>query len=160
MRNRLVQGGIAALILGLLAVAAAGLAGGSRPASRAYRIEQELRCPVCQSVSIAESPSQTAQVMRAEVVRQVRAGRSGQQIIGYFRARYGDWVVLDPPARGVTLGLWLLPLIAAITGIAALLARARHSRAAPPPVPVPDRERVAAAVAAIRAQRPGDADQP
>jgi len=128
MRSRLAQVGIAAVILGLLTVAVVGLLRGSGPTDRAYRLEQQVRCPVCQSVSIADSPSQTAQAMRDEVQRQIRAGRTDQQIIDYFRARYGDWVQLDPPAHGVTLAVWLLPLAAAAIGVTVVLTlvRRRH----------------------------------
>ena len=126
MRSRLGQVGVAAVILGLLTVAIVGLARGSGAGDRAYGLEQQLRCPVCESVSIADSSSATAQAMRADVHQQIRAGRSDEQIIDYFRARYGDWVQLNPPAHGVTLAVWLLPLAAAVIGIAMLLARVRH----------------------------------
>lgn len=118
MRSRgLAQAGLALAIMALLAVAVAGLLTAQRGrADRAYELEQRLRCPVCKSVSIAESPSETAQTMRAAVAEQVAAGRSDEQIIGYFRARYGDWVLIDPPASGSTLPLWLLPIAAAVIG--------------------------------------------
>ena len=123
MRSRLTQLGFAAVILGLLIVAVVGLVRGSGSADRAYRLEQQLRCPVCESVSIADSPSTTAQAMRADVERQIQAGRSDQEIIDYFRARYGDWVQLDPPTHGITLAVWLLPLAAAAIGIAVIPTR-------------------------------------
>ncbi|SFB62701.1 cytochrome c-type biogenesis protein CcmH [Amycolatopsis marina] len=126
-RRRLSQAGLAMAILSLLAVAVVGLlTAGSGPADRAYELEQRLRCPVCKSVSIAESPSETAQIMRIAVAEQVAAGRSDQEIIGYFRARYGDWVLLDPPASGATLILWVLPVAAVVVGgIAVFLVRRR-----------------------------------
>jgi cytochrome c-type biogenesis protein CcmH len=126
MRSRLGQVGIGAVILGMLTIAVVGLVRGSGSGDRAYRLEQQLRCPVCESVSIADSPSTTAQAMRADVERQIRAGRTDQKIIDYFRARYGDWVQLDPPTHGITLAVWLLPLAAAAIGIAVVLARVRR----------------------------------
>jgi cytochrome c-type biogenesis protein CcmH len=128
MRNRwLPHAGLAVAIVTLLAVAVVGLlTAGSGPTDRAYELEQRLRCPVCQSVSIAESPSETAQTMRIAVAEQVAADRTDQEIIGYFRARYGDWVLLDPPPSGSTLPLWGLPVAAVVVGGAALFVLRRR----------------------------------
>ena len=91
---------VAITIIGLLAVTVVTLVSAGRPPTdRVQELAQQLRCPVCKSVSIAESPSDTATAMRQVVAEQVAAGRSDAEIIGYFRARYGDWVWLDPPAR-------------------------------------------------------------
>ncbi|WP_216214737.1 cytochrome c-type biogenesis protein [Amycolatopsis aidingensis] len=127
MRSRLVYGGTALAVLALLGAAVAGLlTGGPGARDRVYELEQRLRCPVCQSVSVAESPSESAEAMRAVVAEQVAAGRSDQQIIDYFRARYGDWVLLDPPASGATLPLWLLPAGALAGGAVVLFLRRRR----------------------------------
>lgn len=124
----------AALIVVLLGIAVAGvLVGGSHGRDRAEDLDRRLRCPVCQSVSIADSPSQTAATMRREVADQVAAGRTDQQVVDYFRARYGDWVLLDPPARGDTLMLWLLLPAAAAVGVAVVLTRARPAAAVSAP---------------------------
>jgi cytochrome c-type biogenesis protein CcmH len=151
MRSRAVNAGIVAVAVALLAVAAVGLLTG-RPGEtdRGYELQQRLRCPVCTSVSIAESQSDTAVAMRRAVDEQIAAGRSDAEIIHYFRARYGEWVLIDPPARGRTLLLWLLPAVVALAGLAAVLARARR---APPGVghlSPADRARVDAALARAR----------
>ncbi|EGX55410.1 hypothetical protein SZN_33076 [Streptomyces zinciresistens K42] len=154
MRSRLVGIGTLVAVLGLLAVAVTGLvvrdSGGE---DRAYRLEQKLRCPVCKSVSIAESPAQTAQDMRAVVARQIAAGRTDQEIIDYFRSRYGDWVLLDPPASGTTLTLWWLPAGALVLGCV-LLVRMRQRRVDGPreELTADQRERVDRALAAARAR--------
>lgn len=147
----------AAAIVALLAVAAIGLLVGARPEpDRAVQLQRQLRCPVCISVSIAESGSETAVAMRRAVDEQIAAGRSDQQIIDYFRARYGDWVLLDPPARGVTTWLWLLPLAAIALGATAVLTRTATASAGE--LTPEDRERVAAAVQRLR-DRPAQ-DEP
>ena len=56
----------------------------------------------------------------------VVSGESDAQIVEYFRARYGDWVVLDPPFRGATLFLWLMPLVALGAGIGLIASRVRR----------------------------------
>lgn len=149
MRRPLVNLGIVAVAVALLAVTAVGLLlGRSGETDRGYELQQRLRCPVCTSVSIAESQSDTAVAMRRAVDEQIAAGRSDAQIIDYFRARYGNWVLIDPPARGATLLLWLLPAVVALAGLGAVLARARRS--SPPAVgdlSPADHARVAAALA-------------
>lgn len=160
MRSRLARLGPVAVIGVLLGVVVSGLfAGNTRDVDRAYELQQQLRCPVCTSVSIAESMSETALSMRAIVDEQVAAGRSDEQIIDYFQTRYGQWVLVDPPVQGNTLPLWLLPLGAAGVGVATLAARGRRSPPGSGALPEEDRERVAAAVAALRSAGDPD-DQP
>ncbi|WP_226367015.1 cytochrome c-type biogenesis protein [Pseudonocardia sp. ICBG162] len=96
---------------------------------RVQELAERLRCPVCTSVSVAESPSDTAVAMRQVIEDQVAAGRSDDEIEAYFRARYGDWAVIDPPASGSTLLLWLLPVAATTAAGAALLLTRRSRRA-------------------------------
>lgn len=140
-----------ATILALLAVVVAGLlSGGGRPADRAYELEQRLRCPVCKSVSIAESMSDTALAMRTVVEQQIQAGRSDDQIIGYFTARYGRWVLMDPPTSGDTLALWLIPVGVALAGLVLVLTR-RRSRGDPVELTDTERRQVAEAVDRMRA---------
>lgn len=151
MPERLRHAGVLGAILLLLGVVAAGLLSGSgRPADRAYELEQRLRCPVCKTVSIAESMSDTAVAMRATVEEQIEAGRSDEEIIAYFTNRYGRWVLMDPPTRGDTLLLWLIPLGVAAAGVALVVTR-RRPAAEPGDLTDAERERVSAAVARMRA---------
>lgn len=151
MPERLRRAGVLGAILVLLGVVVIGLLSGSgRPADRAYDLQQRLRCPVCKTVSIAESMSDTAVAMRATVEQQIESGRSDEEIIAYFTDRYGRWVLMDPPARGDTLPLWLIPLGAAAAGVALLLAR-RRPGTEPADLSDADRERVSEAVARMRA---------
>ncbi|MFF5990692.1 MULTISPECIES: cytochrome c-type biogenesis protein [Prauserella] len=146
-------------IVALVGLAVGGLlAAGPGTPDRAYELEQRLRCPVCKSVSIAESPAETAEAMRAVVADQVAAGRGDQEIIDYFRARYGDWVLLDPPASGSTLALWMLPVAAVVVGGVAL-ALLRRRPDAVDEVTSQDRIRVRRAVDQVRS-RGADGDMP
>lgn len=81
------------------------------------RIASELRCPVCQNLSVADSPSELAQQMRALITEQLKAGKSPEEIKAYFVAKYGDWVLLAPEPRGLNLLIWVLPFVAAAGGI-------------------------------------------
>ena len=96
--------------------------------TRAQAIGRTIRCPVCQGLPITESPSELSQSMLRDLRGQVAAGRSDDQISGYFAARYGDTVLLDPPRRGVNLLLWIGPLLALLLGASWLLSYLRRER--------------------------------
>ena len=151
MSERVRRLGVLGGILVLLGVVVAGLlAGPDGSTDRAYELQQRLRCPVCKTVSIAESMSDTAVAMRETVEDQIEAGRSDDEIIAYFTARYGEWVLMDPPASGNTLALWLIPLAAAAAAAVLVLTR-RRPVDGPGELSAADRERVAAAVDRMRA---------
>lgn len=92
-------------------------------------IASELRCPVCQNLSVADSPSEMAQQMRAVIRDRLSAGQSRQEIEAYFVSKYGQWILLSPRQRGFNLVLWFGPFVALLLGllVAARLAR-RWSR--------------------------------
>jgi cytochrome c-type biogenesis protein CcmH len=116
-RTWLLVAGAAVVIVGAALLAR----GGGEPATvedRAQAISAGLRCPVCQNLSVADSPSRLAGEMRAEVEGQLRAGRTDDEVRAFFVARYGEWVLLEPrsllpfviPVAAVALGVgaWLL----------------------------------------------------
>ncbi|GAB4352984.1 MAG: hypothetical protein Kow0073_08960 [Immundisolibacter sp.] len=73
-------------------------------------IAEQLRCAVCQNQSVAESHAELAQDMRRTIAEQLAAGHSEAEIIAYFRDRYGDFVLMRPPAHGAGAPLWWAPL--------------------------------------------------
>jgi cytochrome c-type biogenesis protein CcmH len=77
----------------------------------------ELRCVVCQNLSVADSPSEMAQQMRAIVREQLAAGRTPQEVRDFFVSKYGEWVLLKPKTSGVSLVLWVMPYIALTAGL-------------------------------------------
>jgi cytochrome c-type biogenesis protein CcmH len=84
------------------------------------RIAKQLRCPICESVSVADSPAELAGQMRALIRKKLEAGESDQQILDYFVAAYGDSVLLEPPRRGLGWAIWLAPVLALAVGTAIL----------------------------------------
>ena len=111
----------------LAAIVIAGFVlGDASPQDRVASIGAVIRCPVCQGESIADSPAETARVMMEIVAEKVTAGETDQQIIAYFRARYGDGILLDPPFGGKTLLIWILPILAVGGGVWMILARRRQ----------------------------------
>ncbi len=111
-----------AAVLVVALVAGSGILSSGPPteAQRAHAIESVLRCPSCEDLSVADSTAQTAVAVRATVDHLLSEGRTDQQIEAYLEARYGSSIVLDPPARGWPLLVWLLPLAAGLAAAAAL----------------------------------------
>jgi len=86
---------------------------------RAREIGQELRCLVCQNQSIDDSDAELAHDLRLVVRQRLQAGNSDVQVRDYIVARYGDFVLLDPPFKASTYVLWLGPLFFVLCGFGA-----------------------------------------
>src|SRR5437763_5744225 len=84
--------------------------------ARTDEIGALLRCPVCQGLSVADSPSTMARNMKAEVREKLAAGYDQEQILADFERSYGEFVRLEPRMRGVNLVVWLGPLAALVGG--------------------------------------------
>ena len=135
--------------LTMVAVAALGAApsGPTVTEDQVREVAANLRCVVCQSLSVADSPSETANQMRAIVRERLAAGETPEQVTAYFVEKYGTWILLAPPRHGFNLLVWVVPFAALALGLVlAGLAMRRWSRrsAAMPPAAVDDatRERI------------------
>ncbi len=124
----------AAALVALVALLVVGLA---RPAVAPSRAEQAaqlagaLRCPDCAGLSVAESTSGSASAIRDEIARLLDAGQTPDQVRQHFVARYGDWILLSPPAAVA----WWLPVLVLLAGAVALGAwLARRRPASVPPL--------------------------
>jgi len=106
-------------------------------------IAKDLRCTVCQNQPISESNADLARDMRDIIREQIKAGKSRQEIVQYFVDRYGNFVLMNPPAEGPGTLLWILPAMIAATLAAAALfyLTQRRRRALPPPPVLSPRER-------------------
>jgi cytochrome c-type biogenesis protein CcmH len=99
--------------------------------ARARALSKELRCLVCQNQSIDESNADLAHDLRLLLRERLLAGDTDQQVRDYLTARYGVFVLLDPPFAPLTLLLWLTPLALVLGGAGLLLLRARLRRSDP-----------------------------
>ena len=108
--------------------------------ARAREIGRALRCVVCQNQSIDDSNAEVARDMRRAVRERLVAGDNDAAVFDFMVARYGDYVLLNPPFKARTLLLWLgAPLVLLIAGGALLLA-ARRRKAIVAPQPLSDEE--------------------
>jgi cytochrome c-type biogenesis protein CcmH len=112
--------------------------------ARARAISQEIRCLVCQNQSIDDSNADLAHDLRVIVRERLTAGDSDQQVKDYLTARYGDFVLLDPPVKTKTLILWTGPAVLLLLGAAIIAVAARRRRVSPaPPLSEDERRRLA-----------------
>ncbi len=93
---------------------------------RVRDIASDLRCVVCQNLSVADSPSDLAKEMRNLVRDMVEQGKTREEIQAYFVSRYGEFVLLSPPKRGFNLLVWGLPFLAIVIGGGAVFVIARR----------------------------------
>lgn len=85
---------------------------------RTAALASKLRCPVCQGLSIDDSPAPSARDMRAVVRQKLAEGMSESEITAYFVSRYGEFVLLQPEAKGANLLVWLGPVAIFLGGLA------------------------------------------
>jgi cytochrome c-type biogenesis protein CcmH len=98
---------------------------------RARVIARQLRCLVCQNQSIEDSNADLARDLRQLVRDRLKAGDSDDQVIAYIVARYGDWVLLNPPVNPRTYLLWAAPILIAALGLILTVRRRRNTRLGP-----------------------------
>lgn len=110
--------GVLLALAGLAALALMRPAAPLSPAAAARQVAAELRCPDCQGLSVADSTSAAAFQIRAEIDQLLAAGRTPEQVRRLFVSRYGQWILLAPPAPLI----WLLPGAALLLGVLLLAA--------------------------------------
>ncbi|HLM48860.1 MAG TPA: cytochrome c-type biogenesis protein [Myxococcaceae bacterium] len=102
--------------------------------ARVQKLGKELRCAVCQGLSVADSPSSMARAQLDKVRELVAEGKTDQEVRDYFIARYGEWVLLQPKAEGFNLLVWLGP-VALLLGGGFIIARQVKPASALAPAP-------------------------
>lgn len=132
MRRRLlpVAAGLALGIVALVVVLAVGSTGDFTPAERSEALAAELRCPDCQGLSVADSPTRSAQEIRRQIDGLVVSGATDDEVRAHFTARYGQWIRLAPSAPA----LWIVPfavVLAGLAGLGAWIVRRRPGDAGP-----------------------------
>ena len=118
---------VVVLLVAGLGVPAGRPVAGALLEQRTNEVSALLRCPVCQGMSVADSPSTVALDMKQQVREMLAQGYTQQQILDYFERSYGQFVLLKPKPPIV----WILPLLALIIGIAVVAMKLRKLEAAP-----------------------------
>jgi cytochrome c-type biogenesis protein CcmH len=150
MRMNLSNGnnlGLAALLCSLTLVISFPLSAAAAPAQTLQPVQEDpleratldiakdLRCTVCQNQPVSESNADLAKDMRQIIREQLIAGKSRAEIVEYFVARYGDYVLMKPPADRSGLLLWIAPPLLLVTLVLLSLVFLRQRSHSPPPPP-------------------------
>jgi len=93
---------------------------------RLHNLSGELRCLVCQNQSLADSDADLAVDLRREIRSKIEAGKSDAEIREFLAARYGDFILYEPPFKPLTLALWLGPPFFLILGFGLLIRNLRR----------------------------------
>ena len=126
--------------LALVAIVAIAPLAPQAPASAAERAEAlagELRCPDCQGLSVADSPTASAQEIRRQIDELIAGGATDDEVRAHFVARYGEWIRLAPSS---TLA-WVVPFAVLVLGTLLLVAWLRPRPVGPEPPQLSDDER-------------------
>ena len=125
--------------------------------ARTESVASLLRCPVCQGLSVADSPATMARNMKAEVREKLAAGYQQEEILAGFERSYGEFVRLEPTLHGVNWLVWAGPIAGLLIGalvVGAVLRRTGRAPAAAEELPsrhtLPDDPRLAVAVLRVR----------
>jgi cytochrome c-type biogenesis protein CcmH len=146
---------IMAALLGLNAQWVVAQALDAQQEARFVHLAGALRCLVCQNQSILESHADLANDLKVQLREMLAAGKSDTDINDYMVARYGDFVLYEPPLKGGTVVLWLGPAVLLIATLAGfVLALRRRKRSAPDPLDEADRN-VARELLGARPQNEG-----
>ena len=129
--------------------------------ARARALSQEIRCPVCQNESIDSSNAALARDLRILVRERLVAGDSDTEVKAFLVARYGDYVLLDPPFKLTTYALWFGPALILLLGgfgVFLFFSGARRASRAPAPLSAEERARLDRLLDAEAEWAGGDAD--
>jgi cytochrome c-type biogenesis protein CcmH len=115
--------------------------------ARVHSLSDKVRCPACESQSVASSDAPAANAIRVEIRRRMLHHQSEDQITDYLVSRYGEDILLEPSRTGIGALVWIVPVVAVIIAFVAIGFRFRGWRARPdaPPVSADDRALVDAA---------------
>ena len=84
--------------------------------ARTREVSAVLRCPVCQGLSIQDSPSELSLQMKDVVREQLRDGKSPDEVKAYFVSKYGEWILLEPKPSGMNLLVYAAPIALVLGG--------------------------------------------
>ncbi len=89
--------------------------------ARFLELTQQLRCLVCQNQNLAESNASLATDLRTQIYQQIQQGKSNKNIVDYLVARYGNFILYNPPVNRHTAGLWFGPFLVLLLGLSYLI---------------------------------------
>ena len=116
--------------LALFAIAKEAQPSSDDPAldERMMNLSRELRCLVCQNETLADSRADLAEDLRSQIREQMKAGKSDKEIVAYLTARYGKFILYNPPIDPTTYLLWFGPFVLLLAGLFVLFRYVKQRR--------------------------------
>jgi cytochrome c-type biogenesis protein CcmH len=140
-------------LLAVMVAAQSTVRGAPTLEDQVHAIAKDLMCPVCAGQTVADSGSQLAQQMRAEIRQRLQAGQTREEIIAYFVGQFGEGALASPRPKGSGLVLWLSLPLAFLLGVFLLRRFLRGNLTAacarpegPPPATPEEAEQIAQAL--------------
>ncbi|HEX9506068.1 MAG TPA: cytochrome c-type biogenesis protein CcmH, partial [Acidimicrobiia bacterium] len=96
-----------------------------------HALETELKCPECQGLSVADSQAPTSRAIRADIKRRIASGQSDGQIRQAYVDDYGESILLSPQGSGISLLVWVLPVLVLTLGATGIVFALRRNRNEP-----------------------------
>jgi cytochrome c-type biogenesis protein CcmH/NrfF len=90
---------------------------------RTHELASTMRCPVCQALSVADSPTASALAMKEEVRDLLAAGFTDEQVLEYFEKSYGEFILLAPKRTGLNWLVWIAPFFVILIGFLIIVSR-------------------------------------
>ena len=122
------------IALGVVVVVALAIVvwphGEQSAAARGHNLETQLKCPECEGLSVADSNAPTSLAIRADIKKRIRQGQNDDVIRQAYVDRYGEQILLQPQGSGISLLVWVLPVVVLVVGafgIGFVLARNRRA---------------------------------
>jgi cytochrome c-type biogenesis protein CcmH len=127
--------------------------GGAELDRATEELASKMRCPVCQGLSVADSPTESAQAMKEEAREFLAQGYTPTQVLDYFERSYGEFILLAPKREGLNWAVWLLPVAA--LGAGGWLIASRVRRGGAPSAEAGDDAELAEYLARVRRETAG-----
>lgn len=104
-----------------LAVGANRSGAGTSLDARTMHIASEVRCPVCEGQSAAQSQAPASVLIRKQIRQDLQAGQSDNQILASLVNAYGAGILEKPQAQGVGVVVWVVPVVAVVAALVGLV---------------------------------------
>jgi cytochrome c-type biogenesis protein CcmH len=110
--------------------------------TRVMHVASEVRCPVCEGQSAAQSQAAASVQIRNQIRQKLLAGESENQILADLVRAYTPSILEKPEATGIGVVVWVLPVLGVVAAACGLALAFRRWGGARAPVTPDDRDRL------------------
>lgn len=116
------------VVVTLLAFGSQGTTGDLTAQDRVTNLARTIKCPTCSGESAAESNAPSSQEVRRDIAQRIEQGQTDDEIRAFYVSRYGEGILLTPASTGVASLVWIVPVVAFVVAITALILIFRRGR--------------------------------